>query len=242
MDTLRLILLIFGIVLVAGIYLADRLKPDRPRMTRQRKEIDPDVLDESFTTEEEPLAVEWFNKAVSLSARRDQPLADEHLDDLKGISGWDVDSEVTPVLSRPALSGSLQEKVIVLTVMAREGKRFSGPLLFKVLQEVGLTHGEMGIFHYHLPAKKEPLFSVANILEPGSFELSEIATLETPGLALFMRLPTVVAGELALKTMLQKSRQIAAQLSGSLCDEQRLPLGEEKLVRLGEMVSHYRAI
>lgn len=242
MDTLRIILVIFGILLVAGIWLTDRLNRHKPK-TPRRNAIDPGILppaDESFTTEEESLPDEWVGKAVSISARRHQPLADEQLDDLKGMNGTLAGTEATvPDSSRHAFPESLPETVIVLTVMAREEKYFSGPLLLKVLQEAGLVHGEMGLFHYHLAGKDEPLFSVANILEPGRFELSEIATLQTPGLALFMRMPTVVPGEQALQILLQKSRQIAAQLSGSLCDEQRQSLGEEKLAELEQKARRY---
>lgn len=244
MDTLRIILVIFGILLVAGIWLMDRLNRHKPKAPR-RNAIDPSILppaDESFTSVEEPLPDDWVGKEVSISARRHQPLADEQLDDLKGMNGTPASTDATASASlHHAFPESLPETVIVLTVMAREDKHFSGPLLLKVVQEAGLVHGEMGLFHYPLAGKDEPLFSVANILEPGRFELSEIATLQTPGLALFMRLPAVAPGEQALQILLQKSRQVAAQLSGSLCDELRLRLDDEKLARLGEKARRYGA-
>lgn len=246
MDTLRTILLVFGLLLVAGIYLADRLKRRKPKVERHWNEIDlEDVANPggAFTSRQAPLADEWDAKGVALSARRNEPLAEEHLEGLKGLGGENVDGDETTdtaavVRARPDQSA---EEVMVLTVMAGEGRRFTGPLLLKVLQEIGFQHGDMGIFHYQLAGKDEPLFSVANILEPGRFDLSEIVTLETPGIALFMRLPAVVSGELALQTLLQKSRQMAAQMSGTLCDEQRQPLGEEKLEQLEQTAKRYTA-
>lgn len=242
MDTLRVILIIFGILLVAGIYLADRFKRDQSKkMMHHRDGIDLDMLSaagESFSTAEESFPVEWSGNETSISARRHQPLADDQLNDLKGLNGANAETDATAP-SRPSDQGSLPETVIVLTVMAREDKRFSGPLLLRVLQEAGLAHGGKGLFHYHPPGINEPLFSVANILEPGRFELSEIATLQTPGLALFMRLPAAVDGEQALQILLRKSRQIAAQLSGSLCDEQRRRLDEERLARIGQLARRY---
>ena len=249
MDTLRPILIILGILLVLGIYLADRLKRRKAKTARHWNEVEADSVPddaESFSARDEPLPDEWVGKAVTISARRNEPLADEHLEGLKGLGRDEADITRTVETSalRPAQERPDQppEEVIVLTVMAGEGKRISGPLLLKVLQEVGLEHGDMGLFHYHLAGKNEPLFSVANILEPGRFELGEIATLETPGLALFMRLPAVVAGELALQSLLQKSRQMAAQLSGTLCDEQRRPLGEEKFNQLAQLAKRYTAL
>jgi len=252
MDTLRIILIVLGIALVAGIWLADRLKRRMPKRERRWSANDFDAIAEdtggTFTTREEPLAEGWVDRSVSLSARRNEPLPEEQLEGLKGLGREPDDVTAaapagTAAAAQPAEQPTIQpgEAVVVLTVMAGEGKRFTGPWLLKVLQEVGLEHGEMGIFHYHLAGKQEPLFSVANILEPGRFDLAEIVTLETPGVALFMRLPAVVAGELALQTLLQKSRQMAAQLSGTLCDEQRRPLGEEKLAELEQLAKRYAA-
>jgi cell division protein ZipA len=245
MDTLRIILIVLGIALVAGIWLADRLKRRVPKRERRWSASDLDAIADdtsgAFTAREEPLAEGWVDRSVSLSARRNEPLPEEHLEGLKGLGREpdDGSSATGQPAEQPTVSPG--EAVVVLTVMAGEGKLFTGPWLLKVLQEIGLEHGEMGIFHYFLAGKQEPLFSVANILEPGRFELAEIVTLETPGVALFMRLPTVVAGELALQTLLQKSRQMAAQLSGTLCDEQRRPLGEEKLAELEQLARRYTA-
>lgn len=245
MDTLRVILLILGILLLAGIYLADRLKRRQSKRERHWGEIDIDEMAQGegrFTTRDEPAPVEWVDKRVSLSARRNEPLPEENLEGLAGL-GRDSEEEIempaaAPGDERPARP---EDAVIVLTVMAGEGRRFTGPWLLKVLQELGLEHGEGGLFHYRIADRDEPLFSVANILEPGRFELGEIVTLETPGIALFMRLPAVVAGTQALQTLLQKSRQMAAQLSGTLCDEQRLPLSEQRLAELEQQARGYTA-
>lgn len=241
MDTLRIILIILGILLVVGIYLADRFKPFRHRKERRLNPIDFDDLpnsDESFTTVDEDLPVEMIGKSVSLSARRQQPLAEDQLNEMKGISGIHSNTD-DPAPSSAPIPSDDTENVLVLTVMAGQDKRFSGPLLLKVLQEVGLEHGERDLFHYYLAGKEEPLFSVANILEPGSFNLGEMVTLQTPGIVLFMHLPAVVSGELALQTLLQKSRQMAAQLSGSLCDDNRLPLDEERRAQLEQVARQY---
>lgn len=248
MDILRTVLIVLGIALVVGIYLADRLKRRKSKTARHWNDVELDTTSDaadSFSAKDEPLSQEWVGKAVTLSARRNEPLADEHLDGLKGLGRDDADideaTKTTPSEPVPRRPEQPPEEAIVLSVMAGEGTRISGPLLLKVLQEVGLAHGDMGLFHYHLAGKDEPLFSVANILEPGRFELGEIATLETPGLALFMRLPAAVSGEQALQTLLQKSRQMAAQLSGTLCDEQRRPLGEERIAELEQQARRYTA-
>lgn len=249
MDILRTILIVLGIVLVVGIYLADRLKRRKAKMRRHWNDIElEDSVDatHSLSSKEEPLPDEWVGKAVTMTARRHEQLPDEQLEGLKGLVTRDeVDtlfSESTKAATSAVESKAAQpEEVIVLTLMAPAGKSFSGPLLFKVLQEAGLQHGEMGIFHFHTGGSVEPLFSVANILEPGRFELAEMASLETPGLALFMRLPAVVDGARALDSLLQASRQMAERLGGSLCDGQRRPLDEAALAALQSKAQPYTA-
>lgn len=248
---MRIILIVLGVLLVAGIYLADRIKRSKaakaPDKWGGEPEFDPETSGDasSFTTLEEELPDDWVGKAVTLTPTRHERLADEQLEELKGLAMRLTDDDATvndpvkPVAKEEKKATATRDDIIVLTVMAGENKVFRGPVLFKVLQEVGLEHGEMDIFHYYLSGHNNPLFSVANILEPGRFNLSELVELETPGLALFMRLPAVVDGEQALAALLQKSRQVAAQLSGTLCDERRHPLDEEALAGLQDKAQPY---
>jgi cell division protein ZipA len=241
MDILRTVLIVLGVALVVGIYLADRLKRRRKEGPEHWNEIDFEQGGtEDTVASQEALPDEWVGKAVTITAKRHEQLADEQLEGLKGLGAQEkpeapsepVDAHTLEQPEAQSVAAAPQEAIIVLTLMAGKGKRFSGPLLLKVLQEVGLEHGEMDIFHFHVAGKEQALFSVANILEPGRFELSEMAALETPGLALFLRLPAVLDGPAALETLLQRARQIAAQLGGTLCDERRAPLDEEAEARL----------
>lgn len=258
MEQLRTILLILGIVLVAAIWLAETLRRRRTTHTS------PDWGKADITHEEgigsgvggvsgmetETHPGEWG--AANFSARRHEVVDEAQLEELKGL-GKKSDNEFDdiPVLTAVVDPESLSsfpgeqtppdEEVIVLTVMAPKGRPLRGPLLLKALHEAGLTHGDMEIFHFHVEGHSEPLFSVANILEPGRFILSEIAQFDTPGVALFMRLPTVMPGEEALHMMLRKARQIAAQLGASLCDGRRRPLADESLAELEQKAEGFPA-
>lgn len=239
MDTLRIILVILGILLVAGIYLLDLL---RSRKAQAPKAIieEPPIADElgNFEVSEDDIPPEaWLG--MTFSARRQERLDDEHLRGLKGL-GDEV--EVEPVEQSPAQHNETQSEthtepaqqanpgaVIVLTLIAQKNKPIRGPLLLRALKDAGLFYGDMDIFHYVDREGDEPLFSVANILEPGRFVLSEMAEFSTPGIALFMSLPTSLPGGEALRIMLSKARQLDAQLNATLCDGQRQPLSDEML-------------
>lgn len=253
MEQLRIILIVLGVLLVAGIWLAERIRRRRSEPPRHWNELeldeehDVDEVQRFSTDEAGPMPDEWVGKAFS--ARRHDVLDDEQLESLKGL-GSDDEAGVEETAA-PAGGGGQEgvatpapmpaEEVIVLTLLAPQGRQLRGPLLLKALQEAGLAHGDMEIFHYAVEGHREPLFSVANILEPGRFVLAEMAQLETPGVALFMRLPAVMPGDEALKLMLQKAHQMAAQLNASLCDGQRQPLDDKALTALEKRAVRFRA-
>jgi cell division protein ZipA len=190
---------------------------------------------------DEPHPDEWVGKAFT--ANRNDALDDSQLEELKGLGGDEPPAEPELAATEPAKSeeapAAQPEEVIVLTVLAQGRKKLRGPLLLKALQDCGLNHGDMDIFHYHVEGHDTPLFSVANVLEPGRFVLSEIAQLETPGVALFMQLPTVMPGAEALQLMLEKARQLAAQLGAELCDGQRQPLDDEAAAALEKRAASF---
>src|SRR5699024_6103140 len=76
------------------------------------------------------------------------------------------------------------ERSVSLFVTAREGQCFQGPDLVVAMEKAGLEYGDMAIFHRLLDGKPEQgaVFSVANMVKPGSFDMATMTELETPGL------------------------------------------------------------
>ena len=137
----------------------------------------------------------------------------------------------------PATSSVAAEpsEVIIINVMATEGYVFAGDDLLKVLLGSGLSFGEMDIFHQHLGSElKAPvLFSVANILNPGTFDLNNMDTFSTTGVSLFLALPAAINNLEAFEQMLAVAQQIQAALGGELKDEHRN-------VMTTQTMEHYR--
>jgi cell division protein ZipA len=258
-EQLRIILIILGVVLVAGIWLADRIRRRRqkwpPPDWDQIDSYNEDAvsMEDTFPSrEEEQNPDEWVGQAFT--ARRNDVLDDAQLEGLKGLATKEDGPVVevpgepdekagatTSAKTKPARGEQPEEEFIVLTLLAAEGRQFRGPLLLKALQDCNLAHGDMDIFHYTPAGYDEPLFSVANILEPGRFIMSEMAQMQTPGLALFMRLPGPLAGSDALRQMLHKARELGAQLSATLCNGQRQPLDDAALAQLEKKVQVFSA-
>ena len=84
------------------------------------------------------------------------------------------------------------EQVISILVTANDSQGFYGTQLLKLVEACGLVHGEMDIFHRFEDGLRlgKTQFSMANMMEPGTFDLKEMNHLHTPGVVFFLGLPT----------------------------------------------------
>jgi cell division protein ZipA len=113
--------------------------------------------------------------------------------------------------------------VVVLHLMAKEGEFFQGDQLLEALLKQGLRYGSMKIFHRHeqVEGAGPVLFSVANSVNPGTFELNHMDQLKTPGISLFFAMEDVDDPAAALDILFLSAKAIAAELSGEIKDESR---------------------
>jgi cell division protein ZipA len=133
-----------------------------------------------------------------------------------------------------------EELIVVLNVMAEPGDSFSGPDLLDALRQVEMEHGDMRIFHHYGVGEmraERPVFSLANILEPGYFEPAHMEDFSTPGCVLFMRLPGPLDGRVAFELMLATGQRLAERLGGELRDETRSVLTPRSIGDLRERIA-----
>lgn len=126
-------------------------------------------------------------------------------------------------------------EVLVVNVMAREGYEFAGDDLLQVLITSGLKFGEMNIFHHHVQgnAKGPILFSVANVLNPGTFDLNNMSEFSTLGISFFLALPTSMKNMESFELMLAVAQQVKGGLDGELRDDHRN-------LMTAQTIEHYR--
>ena len=126
-------------------------------------------------------------------------------------------------------------EVVVINVMAKKGFDFVGDDLMQVLISNGLRFGEMNIFHKRLgnDSKSVLVFSVANILNPGTFDLNNMDSFRTLGISLFLALPTAINNGDAFEQMLTVAQQVSSSLDGELKDDHRN-------VMTAQTIEHYR--
>ena len=131
------------------------------------------------------------------------------------------------------------EDLILIHLVAPKGQQFSGAELVEALRSQGLKFGEMNIFHRRDPMMGAPIYSVANALEPGFFDLSDIDAMNTPGVTFFLQLPGPEDPAGALEDMLGAAQVIAHTLGGQLRDENKDRVTHQIATAMKQRVSDY---
>ncbi len=140
------------------------------------------------------------------------------------IADTDVKKSTT---SAPAVSEPLD--VLVLNVVASGDNELSGAQLLPILLTLGFKFGEMNIFHRHVDAagQGDVLFSLANMVKPGVFDVDNMAQFTTAGVSLFMTLPHAHGNMETFNTMLNAAAKIAEEFSGQVLDGDRSTLTKQ---------------
>ncbi len=146
-------------------------------------------------------------------------------------------SEETPIVPETSVSDTVEPaeepemEVIVLNVHCSGDEPFVGTSLFDSMLENGLIYGEMDIFHRHsdLSGTGKVLFSVANMMQPGTLAHDDPATFTTKGISFFMTLPCFGEAEQNFKVMLRTAQQIADDLGVPVLDETRAMLTPDRI-------------
>jgi cell division protein ZipA len=114
-------------------------------------------------------------------------------------------------------------EVVVIHVLARQPGGFSGEALLQIFQACDVRHGQMDIFHRHEEEKGQGAvqFSVANVAQPGTFDIGAMRGMASPGLSFFMRLPGPLRPLEAFDCMLETARVVAKNLDGEMQDQSR---------------------
>tara|TARA_R110001583_G_scaffold43548_4_gene138546 strand:+ start:6165 stop:7226 length:1062 start_codon:yes stop_codon:yes gene_type:complete len=126
-------------------------------------------------------------------------------------------------LIKETKTAKLDTQVIILSVVMPQNHQMSGAALLPSLLTLGMKYGEMNIFHRHQDnaGNGGVTFSLANMLNPGSFKLDTMETFVTQGVSLFMILPNAGDPFAAFEQMLLAAKQLAAEFNAQLLDDKR---------------------
>jgi cell division protein ZipA len=130
---------------------------------------------------------------------------------------------------------SPQQEILVVHLMTAKGQSCSGKLLLDAVLEKGLRYGEMKIFHRHTDENGSGpvLFSMANLLNPGTFDLTTIGHQELVGVTLFMAPLDLEKPAEVFDLMIETAEYIAEKLQLNIMDESRSSMTKQT-------IEHYR--
>lgn len=244
MDGLRWILLGIGLVVLAVVYYTGR--PEYRERRRQAKLARRRTAGASARVDEEPppeaLSEELERLGALIAEEREVPPVPEVDDSPSGaheeaLAGTGAAAAAGQPAARPPAE---PDKVVVLYLHARGG-RIAGSDILAATEKVGLEHGAMGIFHrlYEGSRSMQPIFSMANMLAPGTFDPDAMADFSTPGLALFASLPAPVSALDAFDAMLATGQRLAELLDAELRDDSHSVLTRQGIQALREEMREY---
>lgn len=156
----------------------------------------------------------------------------EDIDWLDGLGSEDGPSEV--VNAQPAPSGLVSQEepeVFMFNVVARSKQGFHGGDILHILLACDLRFGDMGFFHRHeLEAGRGAVqFSVTNMMQPGVFDIDNMADMATPGLVFFLTLPGPDDMMQAFDYMLETAKTVARNLDADVLDESRSVVSKQTM-------------
>jgi cell division protein ZipA len=264
MSELRWILIGFGIVLLAAIYLwgrrGNRAVASEDALLRTRPEPTMHPTESTLLrVEESSPAADALDEmpAVAAVEQHSTPAAHESWRGRVEPTFADAPTEEMPVRSpqdsaaapaapaAPTLSSSeapqarrVERRKILSLRIATAPQRVEGARLLEALLAESLQHGKYSIFH-RLHTDGSIVFSVASMVEPGTFDLEKMGEALFPGITMFTQLPGPVPGMHALNEMIACARRLQANLGGTLQDERGVPLTVHRIERMRQEVREF---
>lgn len=148
-----------------------------------------------------------------------------------------MDLPLEPSEDQPIITED-PEEVIVLHVTGQ----IEGAILLQQMTELGFKFGEFEIFHRHVDtAGNGPvLFSLANMFNPGTFDIDAMETFQTEGVALFLALPIKSDSLQAFNMMHNAALKLAkAVANGQVLDEHRNPLTRQAVQHIHQRIKEF---
>ena len=241
MDNLRLILLLTGCLLVLGIYLWDIFFRREARGDGDMLETVDDLPDPGADQQDHAPATGRAGLGSLLARSRDARLGGDERPAMPLNPGRENGSAEVVTGPVPAEQGrtadstagdgprdhGTNEGLLILYIVSPDETGFNGVSIREAATGAGMVFGRMDIFHHFgsgRPEAAEPCFSMANMYEPGAFDQSAMAELQTRGVVVFMYPPSAPEAGAVFDLFLDATRQMARALGGEILTAGRAPL------------------
>ena len=199
---------------VEAVEVDDVKAPDHQEDHQEDQQIEEVVSQEKFTEE-----------SITENQLRTENSTDEHEPVEEQIDTQTDNSDVAV------------DDVISVYVLAQPGEMIKGEKILSASYALHMDFGAMKIFHRHDQDEERKIqFSMANIKQPGWFEIDRMHELETPGVSFFMQVNLVEKPSAVLDEMMITAHGLSSMIGATLCGAQRKPLDETQTNELREKV------
>lgn len=223
MPELRWILAAIGLVVVVGVYLYSRHRAQRDSLgeTDALSRIEPTLeADSSWPSEPGPLDPGPSPAEIAADAEPADAIVDREPAAVEDAAVPTPAPEPVPTDPQPAVTrpSADTQTIVALQLRANPGETYAGSDLFAAFEAQRLRFGRLEAFH-RLDADGETVFTVANLVNPGTFDPGAAEQFATRGVALFMLVPGEGDDVATLDAMIDCARGLADVLGGEVCDE-----------------------
>ncbi|MCW8873114.1 MAG: cell division protein ZipA [Xanthomonadales bacterium] len=237
-STLRWILIIVGVVIVASIFLFGNPDKKRTPKASRRDESSPRGHRKKGASMRQEPTLAGLGEGATPSGGAGGPEGEPG-----GQGELDIDAAESAVLAEPPKPrkppGPPPDKIVSLFLLARDNHMINGAELLQATVNTGMEFGDMNVFHRVVDGSEQPVFSLANAAKPGHFERDEWNTFETGGLVLFLTLPGPAKALDAWDAMLATARRIGEILHAELLDGERSPFTRQREAQIREEMRDY---
>lgn len=223
----------------AAVAASSNSAPEKDEASRETMGLDDDNLPSFSATDAVEAAPEDLRQPDNISSN-DVPKAPSTAPAEIATLDWLEELEVPepePELEE-RLPRATDPHVFVLNVIARDEQGFSGTDILQILLACDLRFGDMDFFHRHeQSAGKGPIqFSVCNMINPGVFDIDNMAEMRTRGLMFFVTLPGPEDMLKAFDYMYETAKAVAKNLNGDVLDDTRSAITRQSLDHMRQQI------
>jgi len=141
--------------------------------------------------------------------------------------------------AKPSPDDSGLEDVLVIFVFAEAGARLDGERLLGVFDANQLEYDGRKFLRRD-PNTGRVRFMVANGVNPGNFDLSDVKAMSTPGIVLLLRMSDSEDPSDAFEDMLEVALEFASDLGGELKDERMSTMSGQTIEHNRQRIRDYK--
>tara|TARA_R110001583_G_scaffold40778_6_gene130124 strand:- start:6273 stop:7097 length:825 start_codon:yes stop_codon:yes gene_type:complete len=132
--------------------------------------------------------------------------------------------------------------LFIFNVVAKEGAQLGGHEILQFFLTSGFRFGDMSLFHRHENSDGTGpiIFSIANMMEPGTFDPDVMEQFKSEGVSFFLTAPNkAISINSSFEMMLRAVEQMAEEFDCIVLNEARKPMTQEEFIEYKRRLENY---